>query len=62
MDVDGARGICLFKLKQTALIPAYILLISETKLRLQAKQITGPPRVKNRRVQRTPSKRSDGST
>lgn len=61
MDVDGAQGICLFKLKQTALIPAYILLISETKLRLQAKQITGP-RVKNRRARRTPSKRSDGST
>lgn len=46
MDVDGSRGICLFKLKQTALIPAYILLISETKLRLQAKQITGPPESK----------------
>lgn len=61
MDMDGARGICLFKLKQTALIPAYILLISETKLRLQAKQITGP-RVKNRCARRTPSKRSDGST
>lgn len=41
-DADGTWGICLFKLKQTALIPEYILLLSETKLRLEAKQITGP--------------------
>lgn len=41
-NADGTWGICLFKLKQTALIPPYILLLSETKLRLEAKQITGP--------------------
>lgn len=41
-DVDETWGICLFKLKLTALIPACILLLSETKLRIEAKQIVRP--------------------
>lgn len=45
-NAEGTWGIRLFKLKQTALVPAYILLLSETKLQLKAKQITRP-RVKN---------------